>query len=110
MKVEKTHHIDACGQDNQTHFYEYDIYQFTDGNISYIARSYSDTPAEAHFLKRVQGAKESYLHQYDLRDPLFGEAISYLRNAGKSELQWLSETSGYIPIAGVRSHAVGEGS
>ncbi len=53
MPVERLRHVD-CGEPDASGAYdddyEYDIYRFTDGVAYLIARSYTDTPDEAHFL------------------------------------------------------------
>jgi len=114
MNVEMTHHIDASEPDERglySYFYEYDLYTFSDGPTSYIARSYADTPTEAHFLKRRRGSRETLLCARDLQEPMFAEALAYLGAAGKSELKWLSEKTGYISIsiAGADAPPVGKG-
>ena len=101
MKVEITHHIDASDVDKvgfHEYFYEYDIYVFSDGRDAYIARSYVDTPTQASFLKRVRDSCDYLLRPRDLRDALFIEALAYLRRVGKSDLQWLTPKTGYVPV------------
>jgi len=85
--------------------YEYYIYQFSDGEESFFARSYSDKPHEAHFLNTEKSGRPRPLTNKDLDSPLFLEAQAYLRQAGKTALSWLSgrgegvETAAY-PISG----------
>jgi hypothetical protein len=97
MTVETTHHIDASDPDENgyyDYFYEYDIYRFSDGQSAFVARSYVDTPAEVHFLKYGVGSEERLLTARDLREPLFAEACEYLRNLGKTQINWLDREAG----------------
>lgn len=101
MDVRIERHVDASDPDaNGAHdyFYEYDLYRFSDGTASYFARSYTDTPEEAHFLKHARGNRERLLRPSDHDDPLFQDAVTWLRSAGKSELKVLSPTEGYIAL------------
>lgn len=55
LHVERTRHVDCSAPDasgalEDAYEYEYDIYRFVDGERCLIARSYIDTPSEAHFL------------------------------------------------------------
>ncbi|MEI5677493.1 MULTISPECIES: hypothetical protein [unclassified Mesorhizobium] len=97
MNVETTHHIDASDPDENgyyDYFYEYDIFRFSDDRSTFFARSYVDTPDEVHFLKCGPGSEERLLTARDLREPLFAEACGYLRNLGKTQINWLDRKDG----------------
>ncbi|NGN40696.1 hypothetical protein G6N74_06440 [Mesorhizobium sp. CGMCC 1.15528] len=109
MNVETTHHIDASDPDENgyyDYFYEYDIYRFSNEQSAFVARSYVDTPAEVHFLKCGLGSEERLLTTRDLREPLFVEAFGYLRNLGKTQINWLDRKAGgyrsVLDIADIR--------
>ncbi|MGL4286330.1 MAG: hypothetical protein ACRCVA_08315, partial [Phreatobacter sp.] len=69
------------------------------GLDEYVARSYVDEPQEAHFLNRVRLQRVVLLRPEDLDTVLFAAAVVYLRDAGKTRLQWLSEAAGaYLPL------------
>ncbi len=102
MHVECTRHIDASGPDETgmyEYYYEYDIYRFTDGPICFVARSYTDEPDEAHFLRvEIDGRPRSIIDS-DLMYPLFLSAQAHLRADGKAHLRWLSgRGDGYEPV------------
>ena len=102
MEVTVTHHVDASEPDAQgayEFYYEYDLYAFRDGNLKLTARSYIDSPGEAHFLNIERGGTPRLLRRGDLESALFSQAVAYLRNAGKHRLTWLSgRGSGYQPV------------
>ncbi|MFT4065614.1 hypothetical protein [Paraburkholderia sp.] len=102
MEVTATHHIDSSEPDENgmyDYYYEYDIYEFTDGNISYIARSYIDEPLDAHFLKMKADGEHEWriMGDRDRDTPLFTDAVTYLRGKGKINIQCLFE-GGYKDI------------
>ena len=103
MKVEVSHHIDASEPDAQgfhDYHYEYDIFTFSDGDVSFLARAYTDQPNEASFMARHVADRRHLLTERDLQNPLLLEAQDYLRAAGKTDLNWLDgERSEYRPIA-----------
>ncbi len=103
MNVEISHHIDASDPNPEGFYdyhYEYDIYVFSDGPLSYVVRAYTDQPVQAAFMSVSEGSGKRLLRSRDFRRPLFAEAVAYLRNAGKTDLSWLSEKrGGYFPIA-----------
>lgn len=81
------------------YYYEYDIYRFTDGPLCLVARSYTDTPDEAHFLKIGVNGSERTITGADLAHPLSLLAQDHLRNEGKVHLKWLSgKGNGYEPV------------
>lgn len=97
MEIETTRHVDAA--DNVTgggrlFSYEYDLYRFSDGAVVIVARSYTNQPDEAHFLRAEADGHWRMLEADELRTPLFEQATSYLRSIGKSEISWLSERAG----------------
>jgi hypothetical protein len=102
MEIETTHHVDASekkADGTYDHFYEYDLYRFSDSAIAIVARSYKGEPQEAHFLRIERDGKSGLLKVEDLRHALFVQAVNYLKGMGKEELSWLSErTGGYEPL------------
>ncbi|MBO9747341.1 hypothetical protein J7431_08680 [Xanthomonas phaseoli pv. dieffenbachiae] len=79
--------------------YEYDIYRFLDGERCLIARSYIDTPSEAHFLSIDVAGESRLLKDADLLESLWLVAQSQLRREGKLQLRWLSgRDNGYEPV------------
>lgn len=102
MKTVITHHIDADEPDErgECHYcYEYDVYGFSEGDVTLIARAYVDSADEAHFLSVELRGKRRLLRDADLRTPLFADAAAYLRAAGKTKLSWLSgRGNGYEPV------------
>lgn len=102
MHVERTRHIDASEPDEagmHEYYYEYDIYRFIDGAVSFAARSYTDQPGEAHFLGIQVNGQDRSMVDADLAHPLFLAAQAYLRGEGKIELNWLSgRGNGYEPV------------
>ncbi|WP_061539484.1 hypothetical protein [Collimonas fungivorans] len=108
MEITSTHHIDKSELDENgmyDYYYEYDIYEFSENGLSYIARSYSDAPLDAHILKkkndkrwRIFGkAKYKILGQADFKNALFIKAVAHLRTQGKERISVLSKT-GYEPV------------
>src|SRR5688572_441473 len=92
MQVTITHHIDASERDGDgyyKYYYEYDLYVFTNGELSFVARSYKDTSAEASFLRAESNQQVRPLKETDLSHPLFLEAVTYLDQLGKTKLNWL---------------------
>ncbi|AZR31203.1 hypothetical protein [Xanthomonas vasicola] len=102
MHVERARHIDCSAPDASGAVdddYEYDIYRFVDGARCLFARSYTDTPNEAHFLSIEVGGKSRLLKDADLLDPLCVFAQAQLRQEGKQQLCWLSgRGNGYEPV------------
>ena len=102
MDVTVTHHVDASEPDAQgayEYYYEYDLYRFGDGGNALIARSYTGTGDEAHFLSIELRGVARLLRAADLKTPLFADAAAHLRAAGKLKLSWLSgRGNGYEPV------------
>jgi hypothetical protein len=99
MQIERTHQIDSSEPDESgmyDYYYEYDIYRFTEDSVSFIARSYTDEPDEAHFLKVETNGVHRLLNHADLKHPLLLSALSHLRNEGKMNVRWLNgKENGY---------------
>lgn len=97
-----THHVDADEPDEHGgchYYYEYDVYGFSEGDVTLMARAYVDSADEAHFLSVTLCGKRRLLRDADLETPLFLEAVAYLRNVGKHKLTWLSgRGNGYEPV------------
>jgi hypothetical protein len=102
MHIELVRRIESSEPDESgmyDYYYEYDIYRFTDGPLSLIARSYTDEPDEAHFLRVETKGSQRALVEADLRHPLFHLAQSHLRSEGKITLRWLSgKGNGYESV------------
>jgi hypothetical protein len=102
MTVEVSHHVDASEADADgfhDYHYEYEIYEFTDGVRTLLARAYSDEPEMAALMRWYTGKHSYWLKKRDLHHPLFLEAMAYLRMAGKSKLDWFDRKSGsYVPL------------
>lgn len=93
MKVEQTHHVDASELDARgryEYYYEYDLFVFSEAGVAVVARSYNDTPKEAHFLRIEIGATSELLKRADFRRPLVIAAVKHLHALRKGELNWLS--------------------
>ena len=93
MKVETSHHIDASEPNADGMYdyrYEYDTYTFSDGTATLIARSYSDEDEEAHFLRIEVNGEPRFITSADLERPLLTNAVTYLHQVGKKELNWLN--------------------
>jgi hypothetical protein len=94
MTTAVSRHIDAGTRDADgyyDYYYEYDLFEYSLGSRMLLARSYTDTPAEAHFLTiREGGAEARTLTRADTRSALFRQAARDLRARGKTELTWLA--------------------
>lgn len=100
MKIVKTHHIDASDADENglyDYYYEYDVYEFSDGDVSYIVRRYSDEPSDAHFLKKHRQDNWRLLEPSDLDSALFAAAVASLRQEGIVRIRVLGN-KGYVAI------------
>jgi hypothetical protein len=105
LNVEQTYHEDlgAIGPDDARMFsYRYFIFVFSFGpGERLVARSYVDTPSEAHFLRLEGSTPDRRIVESDFSRNLFIEAAAYLRNSGRDSLTWLSfEAQGYMPVPG----------
>jgi hypothetical protein len=79
--------------------YVYDLFRFCEGDAVLVARSYAESPQQAHFLRREVASTPVGLTVQDTRAPIFAAAVAYLRAAGLTELEWLNvEGEGYEPV------------
>lgn len=90
MQVDTSRHLDADESQPDGLCYEYDLLVFREGEKSLVARSYSDRPSEAHFLRAELNSEPRLLTQSDIRGPLAAQAIAHLQSLGKTEINWLS--------------------
>jgi hypothetical protein len=101
MNVETTHHVDASEPDANGMYeyrYEYDLFSFSDGRLTLVARSYTNE-AEAHFLRIEADGQSRLLTRANLKLPLFASAVEHLRGLGKKDINWLSgRGNGYEPV------------
>jgi len=102
MHIQRVRQIDSSDPDESCmydYYYEYDIYRFTDGPDCFVARSYTDEPDEAHFLRAEVNGSPRTLVDTDLEHPLFLLAQHHLRSEGKVHLHRLSgRGNGYEPV------------
>lgn len=102
MHVECVREVDASEPDADgmhEYRYEYDAYRFSEDGVCFVARSYADTPEEAHFLCVESNGQRRLLADADLGHPLFLAASVHLRGLGKVRLNWLSgRGNGYEPV------------
>jgi hypothetical protein len=102
MEVRKTRHVDSDEPDENgyvSYYFEYDIYEFVQSELCLVARSYTDTPQEANFLRKEVSNQQLMLTIQDFSHPLMLLALENLKADGKSEIKFLSEASGgYSPI------------
>ena len=100
MEVSKRHFVDAGEKDADgtfDYYYEYDVYEFSDGVKTFVGRSYTDTPEVAAFL----GRDGQFITNGDLVSPLFKEACEHLKKEGKTKIYFLDESNlqdGYSPV------------
>jgi hypothetical protein len=97
MHIDRSHHVDASEPDASgmySYYYEYDLYRFTDGNECLIARSYTDSPTEAHFLALEVSTERRGLQRSDLSKPIFRAAVGHFQSEGKVQLKWLGGSQG----------------
>lgn len=103
MHVHISHHVDASEQDADgfyEYYYEYDILVFSENESSLVARSYIDKPNEAHFLRVEVEDERRALTENDMKSTLLAESVAYLREHGKTEVNWLSgRGNGYEPVS-----------
>jgi hypothetical protein len=102
LRAEETYHEDVgpIGPGGRPIFsYKYYLIAFSfDPAERLVARTYVDTPSEAHFL-RLEVVPSRPIVACDFSQPLFVQAIAYLRNSGRTSLTWLSrEAEGYVPV------------
>jgi hypothetical protein len=100
MNVDKSHHIDKSEPDAEgmyEYYYEYHIYEFTEGNLKLVARSYINE-SEAHFLGLEAEGKKGFLSKSFLSNPLLQQAVEYLKKEGANPISYLDENAGYVEI------------
>ncbi len=98
MRVDRSRHVDSSEPDASgmgDYHYEYDIYRFVEGIECLVARSYTDSPQEAHFLAWELGSLRRPLQRSDFAKPVVFAAEAFLRSEGKIELNWLDEQGTY---------------
>ncbi|MBB5408287.1 MULTISPECIES: hypothetical protein [unclassified Paraburkholderia] len=103
MKVIVSHHIDCSDRDENgmyEYYYECDIYEFVEGNVSYIVRAYMDEPGDAHFLKTKGDGDQDWriMMEPDKDEPLFKEVVEHLKNIGKPNIRCFMGRTGYIDL------------
>lgn len=100
MNIDKSHHIDKSEPDADgmyEYYYDYYIYEFTEGNLKLIARSYENEP-EAQFLGLEKDGEKAFLSKSILNEPLLQQAIEHLKKEGASSISYLDESAGYVEI------------
>ena len=105
MRVSIDHHVDASDLDadgfHDWH-YEYDVYRFSQGWRSFVARAYTDEPGKVAFLScevKVFGfSRHRLLNFADLGSSLFVAAVAHLRGLGMTSFDRLTEANGYVSI------------
>jgi len=108
MRVSIDHHIDASDTDadgmHDWH-YEYDVYRFSQGWKSFVARAYTDEPGKVAFLScevKVLGFyRHRLLNAADLKSSLFGDAVAHLRGLGMTSFDRLTKANGYVSIGDI---------
>jgi len=107
MHIERIRHIDASEPDESgiyEYYYEYDLYRFTAGAECFVARSYTNEPDEAHFLRIETDGQPRTIVDGDLIHPLLIAAQDYLHAEGKAQLSWLSgRGNGYEPLLSTKA-------
>jgi hypothetical protein len=101
MRVESSHHIDSSEPDEAGLYewrYEYDLIKFIEAELVLVARSYADSPEEAHLLRIEERNAVRGVTTADLSGPLAVQAIAYLRNIGKKSVNWLG-SKGYVAVS-----------
>ena len=85
MKVSKTHEIDCSEMDDDGFYdwyYEYDLYEFSFGNIRLHAKSYADTPEEVSIFAYEKDGERSILDNNIIETFEFLNALKYLKSLG----------------------------
>lgn len=100
MQIETTHHIDCSEKSADGYYewyYEYDLFRFSEGSFTLVARGYTDSPEEAHFLRVERDGILMSVSEADLQTNLAVAAAVHLRSAGKMKINWLSPV-GYVLV------------
>jgi len=110
MRVSVEHHVDASDIDADGFhdwYYEYDVYRFSRGAISFVARAYMDELDKVAFLSRELNIfgfrRHRLLNAADLRSSLFAAAVAHLRGLGMISFDRLTKTDGYVPVEDARA-------
>jgi hypothetical protein len=105
MKVRVSQHIDKSDLNENgfyDYYYDFNIYAFSEGEVTYYARSYNDEPNEAHFTNGERGGKVFYLSKADFKTDLCIEACLYLQASAWQRLRYLGK-KGYVPAIVVQT-------
>lgn len=104
IRVSIDHHVDASVIDAEgmhDWHYEYDVYRFSRGWRSFVARGYTDEPGKIAFLSCEVKVFGFYRHRLlgsaDLTSSLFVAAVAHLRALGVTSFDRLTNT-GYVSI------------
>lgn len=104
IRVSIDRHVDASVIDAEgmhDWHYEYDVYRFSRGWRSFVARGYTDEPGKIAFLSCEVKVFGFYRHRLlssaDLKSSLFGAAVAHLQGLGMTSFDRLTNT-GYVSI------------
>ena len=79
--------------------YQHDLYEFEASGVKYVARCYTSQPGDAHFLRKEVDGQLLQLTPEDIASRTFREAVAYLREHGKTQVQYLSAAAGgYLDV------------
>ncbi len=98
IKIEHIKDFEKNKDGSYKYYYEFDLYEFSDGLIKFIARSYRDTFEKVSFLKKVVGGKSQNIEKGDFDLKLFKDAAQYLLNEGKKSLFYFDLKEGYVEL------------
>jgi hypothetical protein len=102
MRVDRTHQVDRFPPDPDqvaVVSYVYDVFRFSDGDLTLVGRSYASDPQDAHLLRREVGSSYVGPTARDTQTPLFVAAVAYFRSVGMVRVTWLNaEGEGYEPV------------
>ncbi|WP_183141435.1 hypothetical protein [Pseudomonas syringae group genomosp. 3] len=107
IRMERYHHIDASEQDKEgfyDYYYEYDMYYFTEGTLSLVARCYTDDADEVNFMGIEFDGYDRSLESDDQSLPLVSAALAQLKADGKTKF-FTFTGKGYEPVFGSTEHA-----
>ncbi|WP_440091664.1 hypothetical protein ACTACL_14780 [Pseudomonas syringae] len=106
IRMERYHHIDASEQDKDgfyDYYYEYDMYYFTEGTLSLVARCYTDDADEANFMGIEFDGYDRALESDDRSLPLVSAALAQLKADGKTKF-FTFTGKGYEPVFADAEH------